>query len=48
MGTNEPFHKKKLMDSENRFVVAKGEGEGAVGWSGSLGLIGANCCLWSG
>ena len=29
------------MDVENRFVVAKGEEEG-VGWTGSLGLIGAN------
>ena len=26
------------MNLENRFVVAKGEGEG-VGWTGSLGLI---------
>ena len=29
---------KKLMDLENRLVVAKGEGEG-VGWIGSLLLI---------
>ena len=39
--------KKKLMDLENRLVVAKGEGEG-VGWSGSLGLIDAKYCIWSG
>ena len=32
---------KKLMDLENRLVVAKGEGEG-VGWTGSLGLVDAN------
>ena len=32
---------KKLMDLENRPVVAKGEGEG-VGWIGSLGLIDAD------
>ena len=38
---------KKIMDLENRPVVAKGEGEG-VGWIGSLGLIDANCCLWDG
>jgi len=38
---------KKLTDWENRLVVAKGEGEG-VGWTGSLGLIDANYCLWSG
>ena len=38
---------KKLMDLENRFVVAKGEREG-MGWTGSLGLIDANYCIWSG
>ena len=29
---------KKIMDLENRLVVAKGEGE-EVGWLGSLGLM---------
>ena len=29
---------KKIMDMENRLVVAKREEEG-VGWTGSLGLI---------
>ena len=38
---------KKLMDLENRLMIAKGEGEG-VGWTGSLGLIDANYCLWNG
>jgi len=39
---------KKIMDLENRLVVAKGEGKG-VGWIGSLGLIDANYyCLWNG
>jgi len=38
---------KKLMDLENRLVVAKGEGKG-VGWTGNLGLIDANYCIWSG
>ena len=38
---------KKLMDMENRLVVAKGEGEG-VGWPGSFGLVGANYSIWSG
>ena len=38
---------KKIMDMENRLVVAKGEEEG-VGWIGSLGLINANYCLWNG
>ena len=38
---------KKLMDLENRLVVAKGEGKG-VGWTGNLGLIAANYRLWIG
>ena len=38
---------KKIMDLENRCVVAKGEGEG-VGWLGSLGLGDANYCFWNG
>ena len=36
---------KKL--KENRLVVAKREVEG-VGWTGNLGLIDANYCLWNG
>ena len=35
---------KKLMDMENRLVVAKGDGEG-VRCTGSLGLVDANCCI---
>ena len=37
---------KKLIDLENRLVVAKGERE-EVGWIGSLGLIDAmtSCCI---
>ena len=38
---------KKLMDLDNRLLVAEGEGEG-VGWTGSLGLVDANYCIWSG
>ena len=38
---------KKIMDLENRFVVAKGEGE-ELGGTGILGLIDANYCTWSG
>ena len=34
---------KKIMDMENRLVVAKGKG---VGWIGVLGLIDTNYCLW--
>ena len=33
------------MDLENRCVVAKGEG---IGWTGNLGLVDANHCIWSG
>ena len=35
------------MDLENSFVVALGEGKG-VGWIGSLGLMDANYCFWTG
>ena len=38
---------KKIMDLENRIVVAKGEDE-EVGWIGSMGLMDANYCLWNG
>ena len=38
---------KKIMDLENRLLVAKGKGEG-VGWIESLGLIDTNYCFWSG
>ena len=38
---------KKPMDLDNRLVVAMGEGE-EVGWTGSLGLIDADYCLWNG
>ena len=39
--------KKKIMDLQNRLVIAKEKGEG-VGWIGNLGLIDANYCLWNG
>ena len=40
---------KKIMDLENRLVVAKGERKGeGVGWIGSLELIDANYCFWNG
>ena len=40
---------KKIMDLENRLVVAKGEGAGeGVGWTGRLGFIDADSCLWNG
>ena len=34
----------KIMDLENRLMVAKGEGDRGE-WMGSLGLIDADCCL---
>ena len=37
---------KKLMDLENRLVVAKGEGEG-VRWTVNLWLTDGNYCLWN-
>ena len=48
-GTNEPIYRRytKLMDVENRLVVAKREGE-EVGGTGSLGLGDANYCIWNG
>ena len=36
---------KKIKNLETRLVVAKGEGEG---WTGCLGLIDADYCLWNG
>ena len=38
---------KKLMELENRLVVAEGKRE-RVGWTGTLVLTDANYCLWSG
>ena len=38
---------KKIMDLEDRRVVAKGKRE-RVGWIGSLGLIDVDYCLWNG
>ena len=38
---------KKIMDLDNRLVVAWGEREG-VGWIGSLRLMDANYCFWNG
>ena len=33
-------------DIENRLVVAKRAGRVGEGWSGSLGLADANCCIY--
>ena len=43
------YTEKKIMDLENRLVVALGRGEGErVGWIGSLALMDADCCFWNG
>ena len=34
-------NRNRVTDMENRFVVAKGEGQG-VRWTGGLGLVDAN------
>ena len=40
---------KKLMEMENRLVVAEEEEEEeGVGCTGSLELVDANYCLWNG
>ena len=40
--------RNRLTDVENRLVVDR-EGKGEeVGWTGSLGLVDANYCIWSG
>ena len=46
-GTMNLSTEKKLMDLENRLVVAKGEEEG-VRSTGNLGLTDANYCLLKG
>ena len=43
-GTNEK--KKKIMDLENRLLLAKGGGE--EGWMGCFRLIDIDYCLWNG
>ena len=40
-------YRKETNSWTNRLVVAKEEGEGG-GWTGSLGLVDANYCIWSG
>ena len=42
-----PQTRNRLIDLENRLVVAMGEGEG-VGWTGSLGLVDANYSIENG
>ena len=44
---------QKLMDLENRLLVAKKEGVGerlgeGERWTGNLGLVDANYCFWNG
>ena len=46
-GTNEPFHRKETHGLGEQTYGCQEGGEGA-GWTGSLGLIDANYCIWSG
>ena len=41
------YTEKKIMNMENRLVVANREWEG-VGWIGNWELINADCCLQNG
>ena len=38
---------KQITVKESRHMVPRGMGEG-VGWTGSLGLLNANCYIWNG
>ena len=38
------FTERKIMNMENRLLIAKGKGEG-VRWTGNLRLIDANYCI---
>ena len=46
-GTNETFHRKEIHGHGEQTCGFQGEGVG-VGWTGNMGLIDANCCLWNG
>ena len=46
-GTNEPFHRKENHGLGEQTCGCQGGGEG-VGWTGNLGLIDTNSCLWNG
>ena len=46
-GTNEPFYRKETHGLGEQTCGCQGEGEG-VGWTGNLGLIDANYCIWNG
>ena len=44
---NEPFHRKETHGLGEQTCGCQGEEEG-VGWTGHLGLIHANYCIWNG
>ena len=46
-GTNEHFHRKENHGHGEQTCGCQGGGEG-VGWTGNLGLIDADYCLWNG
>ena len=45
--TNEPLYRNKLMDLETDLGLPRGERQG-MRRAGSLGLVDANYCIWSG
>ena len=48
-GTNESFHKKENHGHGEQTCGCQGwQGQGGVGWTGNLGLMDANYCLWNG
>lgn len=46
-GTDEPVHRKENHRQGEQTCGCQGGGDG-VGWTGNLGLMDANYCLWNG
>ena len=44
-GTSEPFHKKENHGHGEQTCGCQREG---MGWTGNLGLMAANYCIWNG
>jgi len=45
---NELFHRKETHGLGEKTCGCQGQGGEGVGWTGNLGLIDANYCLWNG
>ena len=46
--TNEPVYRKETNSWTWREQTCGCQGGGRVGWTGTLGLIDANYCIWNG